>query len=70
MTATKDIRPVLEAMEQINDALPADPGIAFEALSFAIIEAAVDLEISREDLHANIDQLLDARLAAARQMMS
>lgn len=65
-----DIIGVLAALEDITAALPEDRVIAFEALTFAIIEVAVSESIPAEVIHANINKVFSARQAAAREVLS
>ncbi|WPE22447.1 hypothetical protein [Shinella zoogloeoides] len=65
-----DIIAVLAALKDITAALPEDRVMAFEAMTFAIIEVAVSENIAAEDIHANIDKVLRARQAAAKEVLS
>ncbi|KKX24342.1 hypothetical protein [Rhizobium sp. LC145] len=70
MTNEEETRAVVTAMERVIDILPEDRDLAFAALAFAIVDVAAEADISREQIHANIEKVLNARLVAARQMMS
>lgn len=70
MSAKNPMQKVLEAMEQIADALPQDPRVAVSALSFTLVEVAAQAGISDAEALAAINQAMTTRAAAVRQVTS
>lgn len=70
MSNEQNIRRILEVMESIADVLPADRQLAFDALTFSLVDAAINAGITIDGIGANIEKVLRAREAAVRQAMS
>lgn len=65
-----NVKNVTEGMSRIADALPDNPADALAALTFCLVELAVEANVPIKDVHNNIDRALTSRTAAARKALS
>ncbi|KKX25335.1 hypothetical protein [Rhizobium sp. LC145] len=67
---TVNIKNVVQGMERINDVLPDVNADAMAALTFVLVETAVETGVSLDDVKANLEIAWRSRSEAARQVMS
>ena len=67
---TVNIKNVVQGMERINDVLPDVNADAMAALTFVLVETAVEAGVSLDDVKANLEIAWRSRSEAARQVMS
>ena len=67
---TVNVKNVVQGMERINGVLPDVNADAMAALTFVLVETAVEAGVSLDDVKANLEIAWRSRSEAARQVMS
>ena len=65
-----NVKNVTAGMRRIADALPDAPADAMAALTFVLVELAVEFNIPIESVHEGIDTASSTRPVAARKALS
>lgn len=65
-----NVNNVVAGMQRISVALPDAPEDALAALTFCLVELAVEANVPIKNIHDNIDRAMNSRREAARKAMS